>query len=147
MSKSLAHVRGHAIRMLDGPDDIRGTIMRAVTDSGREIRFSDDPARAGVNNLLHVYRAITGKSPAAVEADFAGARGYGDLKRIVADVVVAELTPVRERYVRLMEDPAELDRLLARGADHARAVSEPKLVEMMRRMGLVLPPWRKGSGL
>ena len=73
--------------MLDAPDAIRRAISRAVTDSGREIRFSDDPARAGVNNLLGIYQAVTGKTPPEVEADFADARGYGDLKRTVADVV------------------------------------------------------------
>jgi tryptophanyl-tRNA synthetase len=140
MSKNRAHVPGHAIRVLDAPEDIRRAIMRAVTDSGNEIRFSDDPARAGVANLLGIYRAITGKTRAAVEADFAGARGYGDLKRTVADVVVAELTPIRERHAALMRDPGELDRLLAQGADRARAVADPRVREMKRRMGLALPP-------
>jgi tryptophanyl-tRNA synthetase len=140
MSKSHAHVQGHAIRILDEPEAIRRAIARAVTDSGNEIRFSEDPARAGVANLLAIYQAVTGKSTEAVEADFAGARGYGDLKRIVADVVVAELRPIRERHTALMRDPAELDRLLARGADRARTVADPKLHEMKRRMGLLLPP-------
>lgn len=139
MSKSHAHVPGHAIRVLDEPEAIRRAITRAVTDSGNEIRFSEDPARAGVSNLLGIYQAITGKTPAAVEADFAGARGYGDLKRIVADVVVAELTPIRARHAALMLDPEELDRFLARGADRASAMAHPKLHEMKRRMGLLLP--------
>jgi tryptophanyl-tRNA synthetase len=139
MSKSRAHVPGHAIRVLDEPDAIRRAIARAVTDSGNEIRFTDDPARAGVTNLLGIYQAITGKPAAAVEADFAGARGYGDLKRVVAEVVVTELTPIRERHTALMRDPGELDRLLARGADRARAVADPKLREMKRRMGLIVP--------
>ena len=139
MSKSYAHIEGHAIRMLDAPDAIRRAISRAVTDSGREIRFSDDLARAGVNNLLGIYQAVTGKTPPEVEADFADARGYGDLKRTVTDVVIAALTPIRERHAALMQDPAELDRLLARGADRARAVAGPKLDEMKRRMGLILP--------
>jgi tryptophanyl-tRNA synthetase len=139
MSKSYAHVEGHAIRVLDPPESIRRAISRAVTDSGREIRFSDDPAKAGVNNLLGIYQAITEKTPAAVEADFAGARGYGDLKRVVADVVIAALAPIRERHAALMQDPAELDRLLARGAERARAVAGPKLAEMKHRMGLILP--------
>jgi tryptophanyl-tRNA synthetase len=105
MSKSLAHVPGHAIRLLDEPDAIRRAIARAVTDSGNDVRFSEDPARAGVDNLLAIYRAITGKTTETVEADFAAARGYGDLKRTVADVVVAALTPIRERHAALMRDP------------------------------------------
>ena len=139
MSKSFAHVRGHAIRILDEPKEIERSIMRAVTDSGSEIAFSDDPEKAGVNNLLGIYKAITGGTNAQVERDFADARGYGDLKRRVAETVVSELAPVRERYYELMDDVAELDRLLAAGADRARAVSEPKLDEMKRRVGFVLP--------
>jgi tryptophanyl-tRNA synthetase len=139
MSKSLAHVRGHAVRMLDGPDEIRGAFMRAVTDSGNEIRFSDDPQKAGVDNLLSIYKAVTGKAKEAVEAELGGLRGYGDLKRVVADVVIAALTPIRERHAQLMRDAGELDRLLARGAEQARAVADPKLREMKERMGLALP--------
>jgi tryptophanyl-tRNA synthetase len=139
MSKSHAHVPGHAIRVLDEPEAIRRAIARAVTDSGNEIRFSEDPARAGVDNLLGIYRAITGKTTEAVEGDFAAARGYGDLKRAVADVVVAALTPIRERHAALMRDPAELDRLLAQGAARARAIADPKLAAMKQRMGLLLP--------
>ena len=139
MSKSFAHVRGHAIRILDEPKEIERSIMRAVTDSGSEIAFSDDPEKAGVNNLLGIYKAIAGGTNAQVERDFADARGYGDLKRRVAETVVNELAPIRERYYELMDDVAELDRLLAAGADRARAVSEPKLDEMKRRVGFVLP--------
>jgi tryptophanyl-tRNA synthetase len=139
MSKSLAQVRGHAVRVLDEPDEIMRSFKRAVTDSGREIRFSDDPAKAGVNNLLEIYQALTGKSQAAVEADFADARGYGDLKVRVAEVTIAALTPIRERYHQLMADPAELYRLLAKGAAQATAVSQPKVDRMKEMMGLVLP--------
>ena len=139
MSKSFAHVRGHAIRILDEPKEIERSIMRAVTDSGSEIAFSDDPNKAGVNNLLGIYKAIAGGTNDEVERDFADARGYGDLKRRVAETVVGELAPIRERYYELMDDVAELDRLLAAGADRARAVSEPKLDEMKRRVGFVLP--------
>jgi tryptophanyl-tRNA synthetase len=138
MSKSEAHVRGHAIRMLEEPAEIERAFKRAVTDSGSEIRFSEDPAKAGVNNLLEIYKVITGKGREEAEADFGSARGYGDLKKRVAEVVVEELRPIRERYDLLMKDPAELDRLLARGAEQARAVAEPKLREVKYRMGLVL---------
>ena len=139
MSKSLAHIRGHAIRVLDEPNEFRETIMRAVTDSGREILFSDDPVKAGVNNLLSIYKAMTGRSREATEAEFAAARGYGDFKARVADAVIAGLAPIRARYAELIRDPAELDRMLRRGAGQARQIAEPKLREMMRRMGLVLP--------
>ncbi|MCB9422768.1 MAG: tryptophan--tRNA ligase [Ardenticatenaceae bacterium] len=139
MSKSLADKRGHAVRILDEPKEILRSFKRAVTDSGNEIVFSDDPEKAGVNNLLGIYKATTGKSEADVLADFADARGYGDLKKGVAEVVIEMLTPIRERYEYLMQDPAELDRLLAVGAEQARSVSQPKVDEMKQIMGLVLP--------
>lgn len=139
MSKSLAHIRGHAVRLADTSDEIMYTFKRAVTDSGRDIIFSADPAKAGVNNLLTIYKAVTGRSETEVLADFAGARGYGDLKIGVAETVIAMLTPIRLRHDQLMQDPAELDRLLARGAERAAAVSTPKVTQMKALMGLVLP--------
>lgn len=142
MSKSASSVRGHGIGLLDDPAEIERSFKRAVTDSSGEIRFSDAPERAGVNNLLTIYRAITGRTTEQVESDFANARGYGDLKMKVAETVIAELTPVRERYQQFMQDPAELDRLLARGAEQARAVAMPKLHQMMHRMGMVVPGYR-----
>lgn len=139
MSKSYAHIRGHAIRLLDDPKEIMRSFKRAKTDSGNEIVFSNDPEKAGVNNLLGIYKAVTGKSEAEVEADFANARGYGDLKVGVAEVVIEALNPIRERYEQLMADPAELDRILAIGAERATAVSQPKVDKMKEIMGLVLP--------
>lgn len=145
MSKSYAHIRGHAVRLLDEPAEIMRSFKRAVTDSGREIIFSDDPEKAGVNNLLGIYKAITGKPEAAVLADFAHARGYGDLKKGVAEVVIDMLAPFRQRYDQLMQDPAELDSLLAVGAGQAAAVAMPKLARMKEAMGLVLPPSPAGG--
>jgi len=139
MSKTFGHIRGHAVAMLDEPEEIERSFRRAVTDSGNEIRFSEEPAKAGVNNLLGIYKVVTGRSPSEVEADFADARGYGDVKKRVAEAVIEELTPIRERYDEIMTDRAELDRLLTRGAEQAAAVSVPKLDEVKRRIGLVLP--------
>lgn len=139
MSKSAASSRGHAVCLTDSDDDIRWALKRAVTDSGREIRFSDDPAKAGVDNLLSIYQLLTGRTRAEVEADFADARGYGDLKARVADVVVAAVAPIRSRYEELMRDPAELDRQMEIGAERARAIAEPKLVLVKERMGFGVP--------
>lgn len=136
MSKS-ATGAGHAVRLTDDEKQIRNVFKRAVTDSGREIVFSDDPEKAGVANLLGIYRALTGKSEDAVLRDFANARGYGDLKNAVADVVVDALSPIRARYLELVEDPAELDRLLEVGAARAREVAEAKLALIKERMGLL----------
>jgi tryptophanyl-tRNA synthetase len=139
MSKSLAHIRGHAVHLTDDPKEILRAFKKAVTDSGNEIVFSEELEKAGVNNLLGIYKAITDKSKAEVLADFADARGYGDLKVRVAEAVIETLKPIQMRYNELMADPAELDRIMKRGADQARAVSTPKLDEMKRIMGLTLP--------
>jgi tryptophanyl-tRNA synthetase len=136
MSKSVEG-SGHAVRLTDDDAQIRKAFKRAVTDSGREIEFSEDPERAGVNNLLGIYRAITGKSAEQAVADFASARGYGDLKMAVADVVIEAIAPIRERYLELTENAGELDRLLAAGAERARAQADPKLELMMERMGFL----------
>ena len=139
MSKSESSARGHSVRLLDSPDEIERSIKRAVTDSGNEIRFSDDPDKAGVNNLLGIYSVITGRTETETEADFTDARGYGDLKSRVAEVVIESIMPIQHRYEDLVSDVAELDRLIARGAEQAEAVSGPKLEEMKRRVGLTLP--------
>lgn len=137
MSKS-DFTRGHAIRITDTPDEIRWVVKRAVTDPGREIRFSNEPERAGVNNLLQIYELFTGLSRAAIEDHFAG-KGYGALKNDVAEAVIEGLRPIRDRYEHLIADPAELDRLLNIGAEQARAVAEPKIRQVMERIGFVVP--------
>ena len=131
--------RGHAIKMIDTPKEILRSFKKAKTDSYGEIRFSKDPERAGVNNLLGIYKAITDKSFEAVEADFYDARGYGDLKVRVAELVIETLRPIQDEYHRLMSDSAELDRLMAKGAAQAQAVSQPKVDKMKDIMGLIVP--------
>lgn len=137
MSKSGA-ARGHLLGIVDDPSEIKYALSRAVTDSGREIRFSNDPEKAGVDNLLQIYQLLTGKAPKDIEAEFDG-RGYGDLKKAVTEVVVETFRPIREGFERLMQDPAELDRLLAVGAEQARAYAEPKVSGLKDRVGFVLP--------
>ena len=134
MSKSSTNA-AHAVGLDDEDAQIIKAFKRSVTDSGREIAFSDDPEKAGVNNLLGIYRAVTGKSREAVLADFAAAHGYGDLKMGVAEVVVEALSPIRSRYRELVEDPAELDRLMAHGAQRAGERAESKLARIKERMG------------
>jgi tryptophanyl-tRNA synthetase len=138
MSKSLASVKGHAIRLLDDAKEIERSVMRSVTDSGKEIRFSDDPARAGVNNLLSIYQVLTGRSKEAIESEFESARGYGDLKKAVAQVVIEETEPIRERHRRYMSDKAELEKIMKRGAGRATEISTPRLLDVKRKMGLVV---------
>lgn len=136
MSKSQAHIREHAVRLADEPDVIRRVIQRAVTDTGREIAFSKDPEKAGVNNLLEIYELLSGQGRPEIEAHFAG-QGYAVLKREVAEVVIEALCPIRARYRELISDPVELDRTLAVGADRARSVAEPKMQEVKHKVGFI----------
>jgi tryptophanyl-tRNA synthetase len=136
MSKSQTTARGHAVLLTDEPDEIRWAFKRAVTDSGHEIVFSEDPEKAGVNNLLEIYELFTGQSRSEIEAHFAG-KGYRQLKNEVAEVVIEGLRPIREGYKALMADLAELDRLLALGAERARAVAEPKVEEIKSKVGFI----------
>jgi len=122
------------VRVLDAPDVIRKKFRSAVTDSGREVlRAADKP---GVTNLIDILSVATERTPEEVERAYDGA-GYGDLKRDVGDAVAELLAPVRARYLELRADEPELVRLLATGADKARAASAPTLAAMYERMGFV----------
>jgi tryptophanyl-tRNA synthetase len=138
MSKSNTDSQYHAVFMLDDPKTITKKIKRAVTDSGSDILFSDDPEKAGVNNLLTIYQAFTDKSKEQVEADFSGKR-YGDLKTTVAEVVVESLAPLQQRYHDLMNESGYIDEVLANGAAKAREVADHTLRLAKERMGFVLP--------
>ena len=124
------------VKLLDEPDVIRKKFRSAVTDSDREVRRAED--KPGVSNLIDILSVATGSTPEEIEATYDG-RGYGDLKGDVGDAVVALLSPVRERYLELRADEGELLRLLALGAEKARAASAPTLAAMYERMGFVRP--------
>jgi len=132
MSKS-EEQPGRAISLLDSPDDIRNKIMRATTDSLREIRF--DESRPGVNNLLVIYEELTKQGREEIEARFEG-KGYVDLKRELAEVVVESLAPVQSRYRELTADPRHIDRLLAEGAKKVRPTAEKTLALVREKIGL-----------
>ncbi len=137
MSKSEAS-ENHAIFLLDDPSRARKKVMRAVTDSRREIRFSQDPERAGVNNLLTIYQAITNEPTEAIQAAFAD-KGYGDLKRAVADTVAATLQPLQTRYNELMNEAGYLDSVLKIGREKAAEIAEDTLKLAQDRMGFLAP--------
>jgi tryptophanyl-tRNA synthetase len=133
MSKS-APGSYHAIRVLDPPDQIKKAVMAAQTDSGRDVRF--DPARPGVTNLLAIYMAATGADVERTEAHFAGARGYGDVKKELVEILVETLRPLRERYAELSADPATVHALLRRGADAVRPTARKTADAVKRAMGV-----------
>jgi tryptophanyl-tRNA synthetase len=124
---------GHAINLLDPPDAIRSKIMRATTDSHRDVLFNEK--RPGVNNLLTIYRSFSGEDRADIEARFAG-KGYGDLKKALAEVVIEGLRPLQERYRELTAEPGRIDAILAEGAEKARPLAARMLAEVRARIGL-----------
>lgn len=134
MSKSIAAVRkGHAIGLVDPPDEIRDAVMHAVTDSGREVRPGE--TSPGVTNLLTIYQTLSGLDETAVNAEFAGKR-YVILKRALADLAIAKLAPIRARYHELSGHSEAVDAVLATGADRARVAAAPTLDRVKRLMGL-----------
>ena len=124
------------VLVLDDEKTIRKKLGSAVTDSDREVRRA--PEKAGITNLIDIYAVARGIEPEAVEREFEDA-GYGDFKKAVAEAVVAYLAPVRERYEELRPDEAELDRVLALGAEKARAMAAPVVAEVRERMGFGRP--------
>ena len=121
------------VYVLDEPGAIVKKFKRAVTDSGNEIRRGDD--KPGVTNLLEICAAVRGTSIDEVEASFADARGYGDLKVAVGEEVAEWLAPVRARYEELRADTAAIDEALAAGAEKARAIASVTLDEVRVAMG------------
>ena len=131
MSKSDSNPNGY-IAVLDSPDDIMRKFKRAVTDSGSEVRRGPD--KAGVNNLISIYGAVTGRTAEQTESEFAG-RGYSDFKLAVAEAVVEHLRPIREKYEALMADKAYLDKVFETGAARAVQASRRKLEKVYRKVG------------
>jgi tryptophanyl-tRNA synthetase len=108
-----------------------------VTDTGREV-VADPVGKPGVTNLLTIHSALSGSTLAELEERFAG-RGYGDLKKELAEVVTDFVTPVRARTQELLDDQAELERVLADGAARAREVARPTVEAVYDRTGFLAP--------
>ena len=125
------------VRMLDEPDVIRKKFKTAVTDSGTDVRH-DREQKPGITNLLEILSVATGDPIPELEARYDGS-GYGTFKEDVGEAVVQLLVPIQKRYQELRADEAQLQALLARGAEKARAESAPMLEEMFERMGFVRP--------
>jgi tryptophanyl-tRNA synthetase len=133
MSTTTGTLQG-TVRLLDEPDVIRKKFRSAVTDSGREVRRGAD--KPGITNLIDILAVATERTPEEVEAAYDGA-GYGPFKEDVGEAVVAMVEPVQSRYRELRADEDELRRLLAVGAEKARAASAPTLERMYEVMGFV----------
>jgi tryptophanyl-tRNA synthetase len=135
MSKSAASMSG-VIELLDSSDVILKKFKSSVTDAGKEIKY-DEKSKPGISNLLTIHSAFSGKSITEVENEFAD-KGYGDFKTAVAEVVNAELAPIREKTATLMQDPAELMRILKIGGEKANQVASETLKKVYEAIGLAI---------
>ncbi|MCS5734817.1 tryptophan--tRNA ligase [Herbiconiux daphne] len=134
MSKSAESTAG-LIWLLDDPKVTEKKIMRAVTDADGEVRF-DRETKPGLANLLTIFAILANRSIESVVEEFAGG-GYGTLKKALAEVVVGTVAPIRARALELLDDPAELDRILSHNADRANAVAEQTLKTVYDRVGFL----------
>jgi tryptophanyl-tRNA synthetase len=134
MSKSVDSPLG-TVGMLDGNDEIRHKVRRAVTDTDGEMRF-DRELKPGLANLLEIYGAATGRKPEELAGEHSR---YGELKDAVADALVAVLEPVRQRHAELAGDPGGMAAVLAKGADKAREIAGPTLARAREAVGLLAP--------
>lgn len=133
MSKSDEN-QNAVLYILDAPDVLRKKIMSSVTDSGNEIVARDD--KPGITNLLQIHSALSNRPIAELETSFAG-KGYGELKKEVADVVIAALEPVQTRYGELIQDKAYLESVLKAGAADAQKHAYKTLSKVYRKAGFL----------
>jgi tryptophanyl-tRNA synthetase len=133
MSKSASSMAG-VIELLDTPEVTLKKFKSSVTDDGKEVKF-DEKLKPGISNLLTIHSALSGKSVSDLENEFSG-KGYGDFKTAVAEVVIAKLEPIGKRTKELMDDPAELSRVLSNGAQKANEVASTTLKAAYSAIGL-----------
>lgn len=131
MSKSDANPKGF-ISMLDTPDVIMKKFKSAVTDSEACVKYAD--GKDGVNNLMSIYSACTGKLFDDIAKEFEG-KGYGDFKVAVAEAAIEELRPVQEKFNQLIDERAYLEDCMIKNAEIATRISQRTLDKAMRKIG------------
>lgn len=135
MSKSIAVARpGHAVGLMDPPKTIQKKVNRAVTDSGCD--YDPSTASPGVINLMGILSALGGEPVSAIASRFEG-RGYGYLKAEVGEAIIAELSPLQDRYTALTDDPATLDRVLNTSTERVREIAATTMARVRRAVGLI----------
>ncbi len=138
MSKSAENPKG-LINLLDDPKVSAKRIRSAVTDNDGEIRYDKD-SKPGVSNLLVIQASLSGKSvEELVDAYQAAGAGYGDLKKDTAEVLEEFCSPLRDKFNEYMDDRAELERVLARGAERAREIASRTVAQVYDRVGFLAP--------
>jgi tryptophanyl-tRNA synthetase len=121
------------VYVLDEPKQILKKFRSAVTDSGSEVRGGAE--KPGITNLIEILAAVRGTSVAAIESEYATSR-YGDFKTAVAEAVTEYLAPVQSRYAEIRQDPGELERILAAGAEKARTIAADTMLDVRAAMGV-----------
>ena len=121
-----------SIYLMDDPDTIMRKFKRAVTDSEACVRYCE--SQPGIHNLIDIYCACTGKTPAETEKEFDG-KGYGDFKVAVGEAVVSVLRPLQERYEELSKDKAYIDGIIKANAEKANYVATKTLRKVQRKVG------------
>ena len=106
-----------------------------MTDSEMSVHYGE--GKDGINNLMTIYAAVTGKTMETIEQEFAG-KGYGDFKTAVGEAVIAELEPVQQRFNQFMQDKSYLQACWTKGADLAQRVSQRTLDKAMKKIGFLL---------
>ncbi len=134
MSKSASSEKG-VVWLLDDPSASAKKIKSATTDSDGSVRF-DQATKPGISNLLTIYSVLTGRTVGSIEEEYAG-HGYGDFKSGLAEVVVETFGPIRARALELLDDRAELDRILAHNADRAAEIADATLARAYDRVGFL----------
>jgi tryptophanyl-tRNA synthetase len=132
MSKSSEDLGG-SIFIMDPPDVIRNKVKRAVTDTGREVKY-DEKNKPGISNLMVILSLCTGQTLNEIAAKY---DGYGQFKKDVAEAVVGILEPIQNRVSELSE-PGVIETVLDRGAERAEAAALPTLRALQERLGMVL---------
>ncbi len=135
MSKSDANENGF-ILMLDEPDVIMRKIKRAVTDSGSEVKRGE--GKEGIENLMGIYGAVTGKTMDEIEAEFDG-KGYGVFKPAVAEAVIEALKPIQDKYKDLMANKDYLEKVYRDGAEVANKIAYKTISKVYRKVGFIQP--------
>lgn len=134
MSKSDPNQNG-TLYITDSADELNKKIMSAVTDSESAVVFDEDK-KPGVSNLMSIMGALTGKSMSEIQDEFAG-KGYGDFKKAVADVVIASLAPVREKYEAVIADKALIEKALEAGNAAAQRRANRTMSKVLRKTGFL----------
>ena len=133
MSKSDPNAKSY-ILMTDEPATIMKKFRSAVTDSEASVRYAE--GKDGINNLMEIYSACTGKTYEQIEDEFRG-KGYGDFKAAVGESVVAVLEPIQIRYKELLSDKKYLDELAQQGAQSASTLAKRTIEKVYKKVGLV----------